>query len=135
MFKDLEAEGKKKQKESFRPLIKLVFQIFLCAHIFCYLWALLGIYELHIETDSWISIINFSKSYGSNYTYQKPWFIIYLYSFYYIFVTMVTVGYGDFAPKTELEMILCIFTMLFTCGMFAYALNSINTIIANYNQF
>ena len=48
---------------------------------------------------------------------------------------MVTVGYGDFSPKTDLEMILCIFTMLFTCGMFAYALNSINSVIANYNQY
>ena len=46
---------------------------------------------------------------------------------------MITVGYGDYAPKTEDEMILCIFTMLFTCGVFAYALNKINAIITNFN--
>ena len=48
-------------------------------------------------------------------------------------ITMITVGYGDYAPKTEDEMILCIFTMLCTCGVFAYALNSINGIIYNFN--
>ena len=47
---------------------------------------------------------------------------------------MITVGYGDYAPKTEDEMILCIFTMLCTCGVFAYALNSINGIIYKTNS-
>ena len=74
--------------------------------------------------DNWIDIASIS---------DKPWFSIYLYSFYFIFVTMVTVGYGDFSAKTQLEMIICIFTMLFTCGVFAYALNSINSILANFD--
>lgn len=49
----------------------------------------------------------------------------YIYSFYFTTVTMVTVGYGDFAPKSMLEIIVCIIFIIITCGMFAYYINKI----------
>lgn len=42
---------------------------------------------------------------------------------------MVTVGYGDIGPKNPYEVLLCIFTMLFTCGVFAYSINEIGSIV------
>ena len=36
---------------------------------------------------------------------------------------MATVGYGDFSPITQKEMLLSIFTIMITCGMFAYVVN------------
>lgn len=36
---------------------------------------------------------------------------------------MATVGYGDFVPSTSKEMILSIFTMIITCGTFAYVVS------------
>ena len=45
---------------------------------------------------------------------------------------MITVGYGDISPRNENEMILCIVTMLFACGVFAYAVNQIGNIIQDF---
>ena len=44
-------------------------------------------------------------------------------------VTMITVGYGDIIPVNANEMILCVITMLIACGVLAYALNQVGTII------
>ncbi len=38
---------------------------------------------------------------------------------------MTTIGYGDIIPKNKYERIYIIFCALFSCGMFAYTLNSI----------
>lgn len=38
-------------------------------------------------------------------------------------VIMITVGFGDISPTNELEIFLCIISMLIACGVFAYALN------------
>lgn len=37
-------------------------------------------------------------------------------------VTMVTVGYGDMGPNltNNLEIVMCIITMLIACGVFVY---------------
>ncbi len=40
----------------------------------------------------------------------------------------VTVGFGDIRPSTEAEIILCIVTILVSCGVFAYSINSIGFI-------
>lgn len=49
-------------------------------------------------------------------------------------VTMITVGYGDITPVSNLEKILCIFTMMISCGVFGYTLNFVGTIIQNLTQ-
>lgn len=46
-------------------------------------------------------------------------------------VTMITVGYGDILPVTDAEMILCVLTMIVTCGVFAFIINSIDSILRN----
>ena len=43
---------------------------------------------------------------------------------------MITVGYGDITPMTELEVWCSIVTMLITCGMFAYIVNKIGMILS-----
>ena len=47
---------------------------------------------------------------------------------------MVTVGYGDILPVNPYEMILCVFTMMIACGVFAYAVNSIGEILKDYSS-
>lgn len=42
---------------------------------------------------------------------------------------MITVGFGDISPTTNLETFFCIITMLIACGVFAYCVNTIGTIL------
>ncbi|EWS74108.1 cation channel family protein (macronuclear) [Tetrahymena thermophila SB210] len=47
---------------------------------------------------------------------------------------MITVGYGDFIPTTYLEKVIAIFTMILSCCIFAYSMNTIGSIIKNFNE-
>lgn len=38
---------------------------------------------------------------------------------------MCTVGFGDISPKTDVEIFLCIITMIISCGVFAYCVKNI----------
>lgn len=49
-------------------------------------------------------------------------------SLYFSFITMVTVGYGDITPSTKNEKIITIFITLISCGVFAFAVNTIDVI-------
>jgi len=42
---------------------------------------------------------------------------------------MITLGYGDITPITSVEKIFVIFVTLISCGIFAYAINSIGYVI------
>lgn len=41
-------------------------------------------------------------------------------AYYYITVTMVTVGYGDIVPSNPTETFFSIITILLSCAVFAY---------------
>jgi len=41
---------------------------------------------------------------------------------------MVTVGYGDILPNNPYEMIISILTIMFSCGVYGYCLNTIGVI-------
>ena len=49
-------------------------------------------------------------------------------AYYFVVTTMITVGFGDISPVNEQEYLLCIITMLFTCGVFAFAINTIGVV-------
>lgn len=49
-------------------------------------------------------------------------------------VVMVTVGFGDISPVNKLETLVCIFLMLFGCGLFAYSMNEIGIILEKIDQ-
>jgi hypothetical protein len=42
---------------------------------------------------------------------------------------MTTVGYGDFSPVSIAEIIFALFCMIMACGVFAFIIGSLSTII------
>ena len=46
---------------------------------------------------------------------------------------MITVGYGDIYPATTIERLFLVIMSLLSCGVFAYAINSIGTIFRQMN--
>ena len=57
-----------------------------------------------------------------------------MYSYYYVCVTMNTVGYGDIIPQNNLEVFYSIFFIYIACGMFGYSLTSIGLIVQDINK-
>ncbi|KAL4504035.1 hypothetical protein ABPG72_022665 [Tetrahymena utriculariae] len=53
----------------------------------------------------------------------------YTYSFYFLSVTMITVGYGDITPQNPIEIVFTIATMFVTGIVYAFCLNTIGLII------
>ncbi|EAR93584.2 cation channel family protein (macronuclear) [Tetrahymena thermophila SB210] len=62
----------------------------------------------------------------------STWTSQYIASFYFMTVTMITVGFGDILPKNDLEMVLSISTMIFASGVFGYCLNQVGAIFNNF---
>jgi len=73
---------------------------------------------------------------------QKNWLIFYkiqdetpeikyIYSLYWVIVTIMTVGYGDITPQNPYEAIFAMITIIFGCGLYAFNLNSIGIILQN----
>jgi hypothetical protein len=47
---------------------------------------------------------------------------------------MSAVGYGDICPISKEEKTITMAAMMFSCGIFAYTVNSIGNIVKGYNQ-
>lgn len=103
-------------------LLKLLAQIIAMAHFFGCFWNYLAHWEINTLklTDTWLHALEIQNA---------PWKIKYINSLYYSIVTMVTVGYGDISPQNTVEKTFAIVMIIFACGFFAYALNSVGQIL------
>jgi len=56
---------------------------------------------------------------------------LYINALYFCVITCTTVGYGDISPQTTKERLYGIIMALISCGIFAYAVNTIGSIISS----
>ena len=106
-------------------LIKTFFISILVAHLFACFWFLIGDFSMENYQYSWISKVDLLDA---------SWDIKYLYSIYWASVTMMTVGYGDITPQNELEVVVCIVSVILGCAVYAYNISSIGMILQELNK-
>ncbi|KAL4481766.1 hypothetical protein ABPG74_007855 [Tetrahymena malaccensis] len=105
-------------------LLRLVFIIGCVCHVFCLFWYGIAVQETNQgRVDTWL--------HAKGLVEEKSILIKYIYSFYFLSVTMITVGYGDITPQNPVEMTFTIITMFVTGFFWAYSLNRIGKIIQN----
>ena len=99
-------------------LNQLMVKIILICHVFACIW--FAVADQNQDQVNWISYYNLSDA---------STFSLYLNSFYWAAMTMVTVGYGDITPKNNVELICANVTMFLACGVFAFSINSIGVMV------
>ncbi|EWS75257.1 cation channel family protein (macronuclear) [Tetrahymena thermophila SB210] len=102
-------------------IIRLFFLLIGICHIFCCFWHGLAMYEISIgNQNTWMHHLNIVNT---------SIMVRYTYSFYFLSVTMITVGYGDITPQNPIEIAFTIATMFVTGIVYAFCLNTIGFII------
>ena len=105
--------------------IKLIIVITFIAHWIACFFFVVGDSELPDE-DCWLSTSGIADAS----VYTK-----YIYSLYWAFTTMTTVGYGDIHPNTPKERALTLITMLVSCVVYAYTIGSIGSLVTKHNMY
>lgn len=101
-------------------LFILLIRIFIVSHIAACVWFSLS----ELSNDGWIK-------HTENLDLTN-WYSKYLYSFYFVIITLNTIGYGDITPINEYEIVFCIIFVVIGCMMFAYTLNCFGTIFYSF---
>ena len=112
-----------KMRNFFSALKLIIFTLF-SSHIFSCIWYSVANMQLG-NVHTWLDERNLV---------DQIWWKKYLSAYYYVCVTMNTVGYGDIVPKNEIETIYSIFFIYFACGMFGYTINCIVNIFQDLNK-
>lgn len=111
-------------------LCKLVVFILFVGHFCGCSFYLLSYMQAISGTPDTIQQNWLSTFYKDDNAHSYPWFTNYMTSFYWAVITMITVGYGDITPSTTLERGFVIIVTMLSCGVFAYSVNSIGSIIS-----
>ncbi|KRX05992.1 Cyclic nucleotide-binding protein [Pseudocohnilembus persalinus] len=107
-------------------LIKLLYIITVAAHIFAVSFYKIAQIEIQKgEQNTWLQDQDLL---------DKQWNYIYTDALYFSIITMVTVGYGDISPTTYTEKIFGIIMSIVGCGVFAFFVNTIDSIIRTDSQ-
>lgn len=112
--------------------------IMLFVHLFSCLWMMGSVFnfpddinKLDFEnTRSWL--IEKGLVYKKDdEVLQEDNFKLYLACSYWAFTTLTTIGYGDIAPYSLIEKIICLLWILFGVALFSYVIGSITSMLEN----
>lgn len=93
-------------------------------HLFACIW----VYTAKLEHEA-----NYQKTWMTHINIKNDtWENKYLNAYYFTTVTMITVGYGDILPENDVEMVLCVITMMLACCVFGYTLNEVGAIFSSF---
>ena len=96
---------------------RFIILFFICGHIL----ACIFIFLSHLENPSWVTQQNLSNS---------PKFEIYISSFYYVYATVFTVGYGDIVSINIYERFFNLILLIVGIMAYSYSVSS----LSNYVQ-
>lgn len=108
-------------------LMKLVIEVGFIAHMVCCLWW--GVCS-NTGEYSWIDdpfMVYRSNLRDGNLGDQ------YLFSLYWTFVTLATVGYGDITAVNSVEQMVCVFIMMVGATVFGYIVANVATLMGSKN--
>lgn len=80
------------------------------SHIFASFWILVALYEIKFQEENWID------GQGIDINNKTYFFELYITSFYFVIITLTSVGYGDISPVSLEEKSFGISLTLFSCG-------------------
>jgi hypothetical protein len=127
--------SKKRQNDltSFAVLILLVIYI---NHLAACIWLWLGSLSPCDNVDSIFTDKECIKSWKFENNFDnKPIVTQYIFSIYWIFEVVTTVGYGDFTGKTPYEYVFSIILEFLGLSFFSFLMGSINTIFNTKDNF
>ncbi|KAL4456607.1 hypothetical protein ABPG74_000714 [Tetrahymena malaccensis] len=118
--------------QNWLKLLKLEIVVVILAHVAACIFLRIGLSEVNQGQDCWITKFQIDD--------QTIWGQ-YLVSFYYMIISMVTIGYGDFFPTTQYERGYIIIVALLATNVCAYSFSQISEIVKfeqakkeNFNQ-
>ncbi|CAK81163.1 unnamed protein product (macronuclear) [Paramecium tetraurelia] len=112
-----------KMVSSVIDLFKLIATVLLIQHFCGCLWLKLGQYYDSQGKINWMMDVK-----------EESWQVQFLESFYFMSVTMFTVGYGDITPTNSLEKMFCICYMFLSTLQYSYSVNTIGLILTEMKE-
>jgi hypothetical protein len=103
---------------------RLLSVVFFIAHWTACWWYFISTQDMMIYPLTWITKAKIENESNS---------VKYITALYWAFTTMTTVGYGDITPITNNEKIYAMFSMIVACGVFAYTVGSIGSLVSKQN--
>ena len=105
-------------------LTKKTAGILLLGHYLACIW-----YIVAQSQGNWTNI-TWTISLRRERMYELDWREYYITAVYWTYTVLLTVGFGDIVPRTTAERLYATLCMLLSCGIFAFLLGSIGTLVS-----